>query len=64
MTHPDIITMERQGSLYPLPDPEYIGVCERCGAALYDNGLEWVESRDGKFCDMECCCEYYEIIRT
>ncbi len=60
MTHPDILTIEKFGSLYNECPAEKIGSCLYCGETVYD-GTEAVESKDGLFCDMGCLCEYYEI---
>ncbi len=58
MTHPEITHTEMFGSLNY--SPRQVGECLYCEAVLYDEG-EIVESRDGLFCDMDCCLEYYEI---
>lgn len=60
MTHPDILTTERLGSLYHEDSAEKIGECLYCEATVYDSA-DAVESVDGLFCDMECCHEYYGI---
>lgn len=60
MTHPDILTMERLGYLPRSRDPEKLGVCRYCESEIFDTD-EPVESRDGLFCSMDCCREYYEI---
>ena len=61
MTHPDIVRMERHGCLRPKEEPEPIGVCRYCGTELFRDGAPLVESPEGRFCDMECCCAYYGI---
>lgn len=61
MTHPDILEAEAFGCYTP-GGREKIGECTYCEAALYDDE-EVTESCDGLFCDMDCCCEYYEIRR-
>lgn len=61
MTHPDILKMERLGALHPEPTPEYLGNCAYCGAALYSGSPDLLRSADGRFCDMDCCRNYYEI---
>lgn len=61
MTHPDIIATERFGTPYPIDEPEKIGECEYCEKNIFDDNSDAVESTDGLFCDMDCCCEYYEI---
>ena len=60
LTHPDILNAEVCGD----DDLEKIkiGECEYCESDLYDDE-EIIESCDGMFCDMDCCCEYYEIRR-
>ena len=62
MTHPDIIDADifgsRKGS-----DAQKRGACLYCEAGVYDDSGEAVLSGDGLFCDMDCCCEYYEIRR-
>ena len=60
LTHPDILNAEVRGD----DDLEKIkiGECEYCESDLYDDE-EIIESCDGMFCDMDCCCEYYEIRR-
>lgn len=60
VTHPDILTIEKFGSLYNEASSEMIGRCLYCEGAVYE-GTDAVESRDGMFCDMSCLCEYYEI---
>ena len=60
MTHPDIIKAEIFGKCSPYDIEEYLGDCTYCGQPVYDDG-EAVQSTDGLFCDMDCCCEYYEI---
>lgn len=61
MTHPDISAVERFGSVY-LTEPAVVtGKCAYCEAAVYDDNTDAVESTDGMFCDMDCCCEYYDI---
>ncbi|MEE1013450.1 MAG: hypothetical protein U0L92_03950 [Clostridia bacterium] len=64
MTHPDILKMERFGTLNPDVTPRKIGECHYCGESLYDDMPELTESKDGLFCDMACCHEYYEISRV
>lgn len=61
MTHPDIIKMERFGTLDPRSIPKLAGFCAECGTELWDNSPELVKSVDGLFCDIECCHEYYQI---
>lgn len=61
MTHPDIIKTERFGSLYPNYKPETVGSCLFCGEDVYDDMPDSVKSRDGVFCDTECCRRYYDI---
>lgn len=63
MTHPDILKMERFGNLNPNIAPRKTGVCLCCDAVLYDDMPEAIQSRDGNFCDPDCCREYYEIRR-
>lgn len=60
MTHPDIIAAEIFGGYPPRDDAEKIGVCTFCEENIFD-GFDAVESVDGMFCNMDCCCEYYEI---
>lgn len=60
MTHPDIITAEIFGGT-PAAGKSKIGECLYCEAVLCEDDGEVIESTDGLFCDMECCCEYYEI---
>lgn len=62
MTHPDIIDAEMFGSLKGR-EPQKLGECLYCEADVYDDSGEVVLSSDGLFCDMDCCCEYYEIRR-
>ncbi|MBQ2614805.1 MAG: hypothetical protein IJB80_05715 [Clostridia bacterium] len=64
MTHPDILKMERFGSLNPNDLPRKVGVCLCCGEALYDDMPDLTESTDGLFCDMACCHEHYGIDRA
>lgn len=60
MTHPDITNAETFGC-YPFGyTEERAGECLYCGQTVYNDG-EAVRSTDGIFCDMDCCCEYYEI---
>ncbi len=61
MTHPDIIATERLGGIRHTKAAAKIGVCLYCENAVYDDSSEVMESVDGMFCDMDCCCEYYEI---
>ncbi len=61
MTHPDILMTERYGTLDPQEESVKIGECVNCGNSLYDRSPESVQSRDGFFCDMDCCHDYYEI---
>lgn len=61
MTHPDILKMERYGALEAVEEPRRIGECLFCGASLYDQMTDWVESAEGLFCDLDCCHSYYEI---
>lgn len=61
MTHPDIIATETFGSVRQMKAAEKIGECLYCESAVFDDSGEAVESTDGMFCDMDCCCEYYEI---
>jgi hypothetical protein len=63
MTDPDILKMERFGTLNPDAQIRKVGECLYCGEALYDDMPEIMESTDGKFCDLACCHEYYEINR-
>lgn len=60
MTHPDIIFTEIYGS-HPSERVEKVGECLYCESVIYDDSDDVVESTDGMFCDMDCCCEYYEI---
>lgn len=60
MTHPDIIKAEIFGSYFPLTAEECVGECLYCEKPIYNDGLA-VKSTDGIFCNMDCCCEYYEI---
>lgn len=60
MTHPDILATESLGSVRQMKAAEKIGECLYCESAVLDDG-EAIESTDGIFCDMNCCCEYYEI---
>ena len=60
MTHPEITAAERFGSLPPREDAEKIGICLYCEENIFSDD-EAVESVDGTFCSMDCCCEYYEI---
>ncbi len=60
MTHPEILIAETYGSLPPRT-AERIGECLYCDAVVFDNSGDAVVSTDGLFCDMDCCCEYYEI---
>ncbi len=60
MTHPDILAIERHGFLPLGKSGVKIGRCIYCEENIYDDS-EPIESRDGLFCDMDCCCEYYEI---
>ena len=60
MTQPDIITAEIFGSYPPQDAEERLGECIYCEQPVYDDG-EAVQSTDGLFCNMDCCCEYYEI---
>lgn len=61
MTHPDITATETFGSVRQMKAAEKIGECLYCDANVYDDSDDTVESGDGIFCDMDCCCEYYEI---
>lgn len=61
MTHPDIIAAERLGGIRQTRAADKIGVCLYCESVVFDDSGEPVESTDGIFCDMDCCCEYYEI---
>ncbi len=60
MTHPDITRVEMLGEIQNEKKCK-IGECLYCETALYDDSSEVMESTDGLFCDMDCCCEYYEI---
>lgn len=62
MTHPDIIDVEMFGSLKG-SESQKLGECQYCESDVYDDNGEAVLSGDGLFCDMDCCCEYYEIRR-
>ncbi|MBQ3573674.1 MAG: hypothetical protein IJA16_03655 [Clostridia bacterium] len=62
MTHPDIINTEAFGSRNG-PDAQKLGECVYCENDVYDDSGDAVVSNDGLFCDMDCCCEYYEIRR-
>ena len=53
--------MERLGRLEPEPPVRQLGICAYCGAEIFDDGPEQVFSPDGRFCDMDCCHNYYEI---
>ncbi len=61
MTHPDILITERFGYVDYPKNAVKIGECHYCGANLYDDNIESVESIDGRFCDIDCCHEFYEI---
>ena len=61
MTNPDILATEKFGSVRPERTAERIGECLYCEADIYDDNGDAVGSTDGMFCDMDCCCEYYEI---
>ena len=61
MTHPDILRMEKFGELYPAEENVAMGKCLYCGEMIYSSDLEYTESIDGVFCDMDCCHNYYEI---
>lgn len=63
MTHPDITETEIYGG-YKGSSAEKIGECQYCEADVYDDNGDAVVSNDGLFCDMDCCCEYYEIRRV
>ncbi len=56
MTHTDILTVEKFGSLNS--SAETYEVCINCGRMVCEDKAS---SRDGKFCNMECLCKYYEI---
>lgn len=58
LTHPYITDAE----IYDCDDRENrkIGECTYCESDLFDDD-DVIESCDGMFCDMDCCCEYYEI---
>ncbi len=58
LTHPDILDAEIHGC--DNRESRKIGECTYCEADLFDDE-DIIESCDGMFCDMECCCEYYEI---
>ncbi len=60
MTHPDILKMERDGCLDYPNEPKYIGDCLYCNHGLYDDYAH-CESRDGMFCDLDCCHAFYNI---
>ncbi len=62
MTHPDIIDAERFGGVRERRAHK-IGECLYCEADVYDDNGDATMSTDGLFCNMECCCEYYEIRR-
>ncbi|MBR5152114.1 MAG: hypothetical protein IKW60_01100 [Clostridia bacterium] len=63
MTDPDILKMERFGTLNPSVLPRRIGTCLYCDSPLYDDMPELTESTDGMFCDLTCCHEHYGIGR-
>ncbi len=60
MTHPDILAVERLGSVRQMKAADKIGDCLYCEQPVLSDG-EATESVDGLFCSMECCLEYYEI---
>lgn len=60
MTHPEILMTEMYGSRSER-DASKIGSCAYCEAWIFDASGDTVISQDGLFCDMNCCCEYYEI---
>lgn len=60
MTHPEILMTEIYGSRSP-HTANRIGECLYCELPVFDDSGDAVVSCDGLFCDMDCCCEYYEI---
>lgn len=60
MTHPDILTINRFGTLNPERLHDKIGRCLYCDTNIYESA-EVIQSNDGIFCDMDCCREYYGI---
>ena len=46
-------------------DIRIFGHCENCGAAVTDEYEDHCMNNEGQvFCDIECVCEYYEIIKV
>lgn len=60
MTHPEIVDAEIFGSRPYRDGADRMGRCLQCEAPVHRD-TDAVESADGLFCDMSCCCEYYEI---
>lgn len=61
MTHPDILKMEKFGSLNPSESTETLGLCAECGA-IVTSDFPCFENRDGDiFCDIECVKNYYGL---
>lgn len=45
-------------------DIRIFGYCENCGAEITDEDGDYYVNNEGQiFCDIECVCEYYEIIK-
>lgn len=60
MTHPHIQATEIFGGIKEVI-AQKIGECQYCEADIYNDNGDAIESTDGMFCNMDCCCEYYEI---
>ena len=64
MTHPDILKMERFGTLEPEEEEEKIvGKCACCGEDVFDDCVHVRECIPGDkfFCSKECVYEYFNL---